>query len=185
MAVGNSTVKKDAEKNASRDYINYLIRVGKINAKDVPVDPNVPASAGDSSFNRAAGSGGQGRRVFGDSSGPQDLGEAYRPLNHQDGRHHFSVVDHVQEQKEMNEAESIDMNATIHGNWTIENAKDRLNIYKQTNNIRDDYKYTPVGPDHARYVYPRYGPAYFTLFHSVIVFFRMVSCVLDLAFCLA
>lgn len=161
MAVGNSTVKKDAEKNASRDYVNYLIRVGKLNAKDVPVDPNTPhsASAGDSSFNRAAGGGGQGRRVFGDSSGPQDLGEAYRPLNHQGGRHHFSVVDHVQEQKEMNEAESIDMNATIHGNWTIENAKDRLNIYKQTNNIRDDYKYTPVGPDHARYVYPRYRPA--------------------------
>lgn len=157
VAVGNSTVKKDSEKNASRDYVNYLIRVGKLNAKDVPVDPSAPQSdsvggGGNNSGNRAGG-GNQGRRVFGDSSGPQDLGEAYRPLNHQDGgRHHFSVVDHVQEQKEMNEAESIDMNATIHGNWTIENAKDRLNIYKQTNNIRDDYKYSPVGPDHARYV---------------------------------
>lgn len=157
VAVGNSTNKKDAEKNASRDYVNYLIRVGKLNAKDVPVDPNIPhsVSAGDSSGNRSAGSGSQGRRVFGNWSGPQDLGEAYRPLNHQDGPQHFSAVDHAQEQKEMNEAESIDMNATIHGNWTIENAKDRLNIYKQTNNIRDDYKYTPVGPDHARYVYPR------------------------------
>ncbi|KAH8394703.1 hypothetical protein KR222_002076, partial [Zaprionus bogoriensis] len=151
VAVGNSTVKKDAEKNASRDYVNYLIRVGKLNPKDVPVDPNVPkaAPAGDTNITIRTGGGAQNRRVFGDASGPQDLGEAYRPLNHED-RRRFNVVDHVQELKEMNEAESIDVNAAIHGNWTIENAKDRLNIYKQTNNIRDDYKYTPVGPEHAR-----------------------------------
>jgi len=160
VAVGNSTNKKDAEKNASRDYVNYLVREGKLSPKDVPVDATAPQ--GDSSGGRggnyaAAGAGGaagvQQRRVFGGASGPQDLGEAYRPLNHQlGGRERFNLIDIVQEQKDMNEAESIDMNAAIHGNWTIENAKDRLNIYKQSNNIRDDYKYTPVGPDHARYV---------------------------------
>lgn len=151
VAVGNSTNKKDAEKNASRDFVNYLVRVGKLNAKDVPNDPTAPAV--DSSDGQAGrGGSGQQRRFFGDSSGPQDLGEAYRPLNHDGGRDRFNIIDHVQEQKDMNEAESIDVNAAIHGNWTIENAKDRLNIYKQSNNIKDDYKYTPVGPDHARYV---------------------------------
>ncbi|KAL7735496.1 hypothetical protein ACLKA6_010532 [Drosophila palustris] len=154
VAVGNSTNKKDAEKNASRDYVNYLVREGKLNPKDVPVD--AAAQQADFAFNSggrggAVGGGDQQRRVFGGASGPQDLGEAYRPLNHQiGGRERFNLIDHVQEQKDMNEAESIDMNAAIHGNWTIENAKDRLNIYKQSNNIRDDYKYTPVGPDHAR-----------------------------------
>lgn len=33
---GNSTNKKDAEKNAARDFVNFLIRTGQINASDVP-----------------------------------------------------------------------------------------------------------------------------------------------------
>ncbi|SPP75832.1 dosage compensation regulator isoform X1 [Drosophila guanche] len=154
IGVGNSTNKKDAEKNACRDYVNYLVRTGKLNATDVPGEAGALApgrfpSHGD-------GGAGAGHRVFGDESGPQDLGEAYRPVNHSgigggaSGHDRFNIIDHVQEQKDMNEAESIDVNAAIHGNWTIENAKDRLNMYKQANNIRDDYKYTPVGPDHAR-----------------------------------
>lgn len=157
--MGNSTNKKDAEKNACRDFVNYLVRVGKLNANDVPPDAGLGTSGprgGAQCEGQSAGGGGdrgQSRRVFGGKSGPQDLGEAYRPLNHEgDGGHRFNIIDHVQEQKDMNEAESIDVNAAIHGNWTIENAKDRLNMYKQANNIRDDYKYTPVGPDHARYV---------------------------------
>ncbi|XP_068147673.1 dosage compensation regulator mle isoform X1 [Drosophila tropicalis] len=161
VAVGNSTNKKDAEKNASRDFVNYLVRMGKLKAEDVPADPGVSSSSSheSSAMHRGGNSGGgNGNRVFGGQSGPQDLGEAYRPLNHQgssssmsdSGRDRFNIIDHIQEQKDMNEAESIDVNAAMHGNWTIENAKDRLNIYKQANNIRDDYKYTPVGPDHAR-----------------------------------
>ncbi|XP_039502239.1 dosage compensation regulator isoform X1 [Drosophila santomea] len=154
IGVGNSTNKKDAEKNACRDFVNYLVRVGKLNDKDVPADAGA-SSAGPMTGLRSvgmAGGGEQQRRVFGGQSGPQDLGEAYRPLNHPSGGdgNSYSVIDHIQEQRDMNEAESVDVNAAIHGNWTIENAKDRLNMYKQANNIRDDYKYTPVGPDHAR-----------------------------------
>lgn len=166
------------------------MRVGKLNAKDVPVDPTAPAvDGGDGNAGRM--SGGQQRRFFGDSSGPQDLGEAYRPLNHDGGRNRFNIIDHVQEQKDMNEAESIDVNAAIHGNWTIENAKDRLNIYKQSNNIRDDYKYTPVGPDHARYVTARrHQPTtrlgitiHPCIYYDLSFFFLfMASCALDLAF---
>ncbi|KAH8277710.1 hypothetical protein KR018_003980 [Drosophila ironensis] len=146
IGVGNSTNKKDAEKNACRDFVNYLVRVGKLSAQDVPGDAVAKPAEGPVGDVRAGALGGQARRVFGGKAGPQDLGEAYRPLNHEG----FNIIDHVQEQKDMNEAESIDVNAAIHGNWTIENAKDRLNMYKQANNIRDDYKYTPVGPDHAR-----------------------------------
>lgn len=52
----------------------------------------------------------------------------------------------------MEEAESLDVNAGIHGNWTIENAKAKLHQFMQVNKIQADYKYTPVGPDHARYL---------------------------------
>lgn len=51
----------------------------------------------------------------------------------------------------MEEAESLDVNAAIHGNWTIENAKAKLNQFMQMHKIQTDYKYQAVGPDHARY----------------------------------
>lgn len=38
VAAGNSTNKKDAEKNASRDFASFLIRTGKVQASDVPAD---------------------------------------------------------------------------------------------------------------------------------------------------
>lgn len=50
----------------------------------------------------------------------------------------------------MEEAESLDMNAGIHGNWTIENAKAKLHQFLQVNKINADYKYSAVGPDHSR-----------------------------------
>jgi ATP-dependent RNA helicase A len=48
------------------------------------------------------------------------------------------------------EAEDLDVNASIHGNWTIENAKGRLHQYMQMNKIHTDYKYGGVGPSHMR-----------------------------------
>lgn len=36
VGAGNSTNKKDAEKNAARDFVNFLIRTGQINASEVP-----------------------------------------------------------------------------------------------------------------------------------------------------
>lgn len=42
------------------------------------------------------------------------------------------------------------MNAGIHGNWTIENAKSKLHQFMQMHRISADYKYTTVGPDHNR-----------------------------------
>ena len=34
--MGNSTNKKDAQSNAARDFVNYLVRTGEMNAADVP-----------------------------------------------------------------------------------------------------------------------------------------------------
>jgi hypothetical protein len=38
VSAGNSTNKKDAEKNAARDYVNYLVRCGKITEQEIPAD---------------------------------------------------------------------------------------------------------------------------------------------------
>lgn len=71
----------------------------------------------------------------------------------------------------MEEAESLDVNAQIHGNWTIENAKAKLHQFMQMNKFQADYRYTPVGPDHARY----YVVLVLLFFHSfnIFVFFRL------------
>jgi ATP-dependent RNA helicase A len=43
------------------------------------------------------------------------------------------------------------MNADLHGNWTVENAKSRLHQYlQQSKQSSVDYKYSMVGPDHNR-----------------------------------
>lgn len=34
--MGNSTNKKDAQANAARDFVNYLVRVGQMSASEVP-----------------------------------------------------------------------------------------------------------------------------------------------------
>lgn len=48
------------------------------------------------------------------------------------------------------EAEDVDVNARLHGNWTIENAKGRLHQFMQMNKIHADYVYSHVGPDHSK-----------------------------------
>ncbi|CAH2059307.1 unnamed protein product, partial [Iphiclides podalirius] len=38
VGAGNSVTKKEAQKNASKDFLNFLVRSGELNASDVPVD---------------------------------------------------------------------------------------------------------------------------------------------------
>ena len=35
-AVGNSTSKKDAQSNAARDFLQYLVRIGEVQQSEVP-----------------------------------------------------------------------------------------------------------------------------------------------------
>ena len=50
----------------------------------------------------------------------------------------------------LSQAEEADMNAYIHGGWTVENAKGRLHQYIQTFRIKTDYTYKMIGPEHNR-----------------------------------
>lgn len=48
------------------------------------------------------------------------------------------------------QAEDVDMNAAIHGNWTVENAKSKLHQFMDANRIKAEYLYTMMGPDHTK-----------------------------------
>uniref|UniRef100_A0A096MGZ1 DExH-box helicase 9 n=1 Tax=Poecilia formosa TaxID=48698 RepID=A0A096MGZ1_POEFO len=59
IGMGNSTNKKDAQTNAARDFVNYLVRVGEINAAEVPAI-GVGPPAGDQLDGGAGEDGGFG-----------------------------------------------------------------------------------------------------------------------------
>jgi ATP-dependent RNA helicase A len=156
VGAGNSTNKKDAEKNASRDFVHFLVRSGKVNQAEVPQECNEPATqkqapSNDSSFNNQQQSGSYGapQSNLSNFHSPNQLGKAYQPYNQQDFGPQ-SYMDRAQQQAQMDEAESLDVNAGIHGNWTIENAKSKLNQFMQANKIQGEFKYSSIGPDHNR-----------------------------------
>lgn len=132
------------------------MRAGKINPNEVPSDDVTAAGAAAAPPVSAFHTGSQqNANVFQSGYGPEDLGQAYRPVRDErdDGGRGFgpqSYFDRAEQAAQMEEAESFDVNAGIHGNWTIENAKAKLHQFMQMNKIQADYKYKPVGPDHAR-----------------------------------
>ncbi|XP_043664473.1 dosage compensation regulator isoform X1 [Vespula pensylvanica] len=149
VGAGNSTNKKDAQGNAARDYVNYLVRAGHVNQNDVPKDTSnlIPPVLGPDHIKLEPLP--PIKSVFQDGMGPNDIGQAYRPYN-EHGQSNYTYIDRLADQKKVEDAEDVDVNSGIHGNWTIENAKSKLHQFMQTNKINADYKYTPVGPDHTR-----------------------------------
>lgn len=143
---GNSTNKKDAEKNAARDFVNFLVRTGRIEANEIPANAIEQGGALPARVIT------ENVPVFQSGQGPEDVGQAYRGMHQHSGTQSF--VDraqlNAQQQIKMEEAESLDINAGIHGNWTLDNAKAKLNQFMQMHKIQTDYKYTAVGPDHSR-----------------------------------
>ncbi|KAG8227389.1 hypothetical protein J437_LFUL000397 [Ladona fulva] len=161
VGAGNSTNKKDSQLNAAKDFVQYLVRKGHVNANDVPADvgavPPVVSDPGPQNLPSSSApaphvSLGLTRPVFQPGYGPNDMGEAYRPYradgNEEQGN--YSIMDRLADQQRVEDAEDLDVNAAIHGNWTIENAKSKLHQFMQINKIQTDYKYTLVGPDHTR-----------------------------------
>ncbi|XP_018058679.1 PREDICTED: dosage compensation regulator isoform X1 [Atta colombica] len=146
VGAGNSTNKKDAQGNAARDYVNYLVRTNRVNPNDVPKDAGIPTMTPDAIKNEVST---PIKSVFQGGMGPNDIGQAYRPYNER-GQSNYTYMDRLADQKKVEDAEDVDVNSGIHGNWTIENAKSKLHQFMQTNKINADYKYTPVGPDHTR-----------------------------------
>lgn len=45
LGAGNSTTKKEAQVNASRDFVNYLIRSGVLSQSEVPEDSGIKVKA--------------------------------------------------------------------------------------------------------------------------------------------
>jgi ATP-dependent RNA helicase A len=167
VGFGNSTNKKDAEKNAARDFINFLVREGKVREQDLPESEQSGATlASQSDFQQPP------QQSYGNPSNmmntpvgargnlsafsPDQLGQAYRPAQYDNSNSELggfnSMMERAREQARMEEAESLDVNAAIHGNWTVENAKTKLNMFMQSHKISGEYKYTSVGPDHNKYI---------------------------------
>ncbi|XP_078417512.1 ATP-dependent RNA helicase A isoform X1 [Cetorhinus maximus] len=157
--MGNSTSKKDAQTNAARDFVNYLVRTGAMKADEVPSLKGVEPDAVDSGQSGVLGElpsdvpcpphlaiktetgtgngGGGGGGFDGYWERGANLKEYYEKRDEQEAQATL-------------ESEGLDLNAGLHGNWTLENAKAQLNQFFQKEKIQADYKYSQVGPDHNR-----------------------------------
>lgn len=80
--------------------------------------------------------------------GPEVMGPAYQAYG--GTSKNYTYIDRMKQQKNVEEAEDLDVNASLHGNWTMENAKSKLHQFLQLNRINADYVYKAVGPDHTR-----------------------------------
>ncbi|XP_028328850.1 ATP-dependent RNA helicase A isoform X2 [Gouania willdenowi] len=165
--MGNSTSKKDAQSNAARDFVNYLVRVGEISAAEVPalgisvpeaLQPteefgpgNLPSSGPlpphlvvkaeqEVCHDSAVGPGRDGSRWEGEGT-PWDRGANLKD--------YYTKRDEQEAQATL-ESEEVDLNSSLHGNWTLDNAKARLNQFFQKEKTSAEYKYSQVGPDHNR-----------------------------------
>ncbi|XP_072177785.1 ATP-dependent RNA helicase A protein-like [Diadema setosum] len=157
VGAGNSTNKKDAQANAAKDFLMFLVRNGELQSSDLPALEAPVASPSEGPVALPGGMAaphmslamGQGEMGGGGPGGPdgRDSYDGGMP-SYQRG-----FYDRQGDKRKLEEAEGADMNAGIHGNWTISNAKSRLHQFLQTNKIQADYKYTPVGQDHNRSFY--------------------------------
>uniref|UniRef100_A0A2K5IQK6 ATP-dependent RNA helicase A n=1 Tax=Colobus angolensis palliatus TaxID=336983 RepID=A0A2K5IQK6_COLAP len=162
--MGNSTNKKDAQSNAARDFVNYLVRINEIKSEEVPAfgvaSPppltDTPDTTANAEGDLPATMGGplpphlalkaENNSEVG-ASGYGVPGPTWdRGANLKD---YYSRKEEQEVQATL-ESEEVDLNAGLHGNWTLENAKARLNQYFQKEKIQGEYKYTQVGPDHNR-----------------------------------
>lgn len=131
--------------------MSYLVRQGQIQPTDIPQGAGFEQAAS-TAPPPAGGLGLSQRPVFQSGYGPQSLGEAYQPVGrNQDQQTNFRQQFLERDKKTLEEAEDVDVNAGIHGNWTMENAKSMLHQWMQSNKIFNvDYKYSTIGPDHNR-----------------------------------
>uniref|UniRef100_A0A2K5Q1J1 RNA helicase n=1 Tax=Cebus imitator TaxID=2715852 RepID=A0A2K5Q1J1_CEBIM len=162
--MGNSTNKKDAQSNAARDFVNYLVRINEIKSEEVPAfGVASPPPLTDTPDATANAEGGLPTTM----GGPLPPHLALKAENNSEGgssgygvpepnwdrganlKDYYSRKEEQEVQATL-ESEEVDLNAGLHGNWTLENAKARLNQYFQKEKIQGEYKYTQVGPDHNR-----------------------------------
>nr|XP_022341971.1 LOW QUALITY PROTEIN: ATP-dependent RNA helicase A-like [Crassostrea virginica] len=161
IAVGNSTNKKDAQTNAAKDFVQYLVRQGLVQQEEVPAleMPSVGQSDGEPGTSQGPGFVGlpgglnaphQSLGLDRGNNMGGDIGQQQREYPPYQRGPPLSYMERIAEKRILEESEDVDFNADIHGNWTLENAKSRLHQFLQQNKIQTDYKYSMVGPDHNR-----------------------------------
>ncbi|KFQ44413.1 ATP-dependent RNA helicase A, partial [Nestor notabilis] len=161
VGMGNSTNKKDAQTNAARDFVNYLVRVNEMKKEEIP-------SFGVSCLGDTPDGGYEAARDITSSSstlgGPlpphliieAEIGAApgncgSHGAQWDRGANLKDYYSKKEEQEAQATSESeVELNADLHGSWTLDNAKARLNQFFQKEKIQEEYKYTEMGPDHNR-----------------------------------
>ncbi|XP_019592839.2 ATP-dependent RNA helicase A isoform X2 [Rhinolophus sinicus] len=165
IGMGNSTNKKDAQSNAARDFVNYLVRTNEVKSEEVPSSGEallLPPLTDTTDTTAATGEGFPATRggplpphlalkTENNSGVGASCGGAPGPTWDRGAnlKDYYSRKEEQEVQATL-ESEEVDLNAGLHGNWTLENAKARLNQYFQKEKIQGEYKYTQVGPDHNR-----------------------------------
>ncbi|CAM5134538.1 unnamed protein product [Eretmochelys imbricata] len=164
--MGNSTNKKDAQSNAARDFLNYLVRLNEIKSEEIPALGAGAADAPDGIVPEARGDAGERVSTLGgplpphlalksETGGGPAAGVGSSGYGGAQWDRGANLKDYYSRKEEQEaqatlESEEVDLNAGLHGNWTLENAKARLNQFFQKEKVQGEYKYTQVGPDHNR-----------------------------------
>ncbi|NWH58371.1 DHX9 helicase, partial [Geococcyx californianus] len=162
IGMGSSTNKKDAQSNAARDFVNYLVRVNQMKREEVPAFGPVAGDApdGQEAPRDVTGSsstlGGplpphliiaaEKAEIASGNSGSSGTGAQWdRGANLQD-----YYLKRAEQEAQTTSQSEVELDADLHGGWTLENAKARLNQFFQKEKIQEEYKYTEMGPDHNR-----------------------------------
>lgn len=171
IGMGNSTNKKDAQSNAARDFVNYLVRTKEISPGEVPaLGVSVPDGPSEGGNDDGGGFGNlpsncplpphlavkkELESCEGSAPVPGVTGLGYSGRNNAPWERGANLQEYYSKKEEQDakatyESEEVDLNAGLHGNWTLDNAKARLNQFFQKEKNQTDYKYSQVGPDHNR-----------------------------------
>ena len=132
VGMGRSTNKKQAEQNAAQDFVQYLLRHRHISPNDLP-----PTESHEEALEL--------------TTPPQvSLGQNTCPQFEANMDPRKTGEGDVEQKIE--EAEEVDINANTHGNWTIDNAKSKLNQFMQKNKIKAEYKITPISEKNSNFL---------------------------------
>ncbi|CAM4590774.1 unnamed protein product [Leuciscus chuanchicus] len=170
IGMGNSTNKKDAQSNAARDFVNYLVRMKEISPGEVPaLGVSVP-DGGNEGNEEGVEFGNlpsncplpphlavkkESEPSAASAPVPGVTGLGYSGFGNAQWERGANLQEYYSKRQEQDdkatlESEEVDLNAGLHGNWTLDNAKARLNQFFQKEKNQTDYKYSQVGPDHNR-----------------------------------
>ncbi|KAL3312078.1 ATP-dependent RNA helicase A [Cichlidogyrus casuarinus] len=149
VAIGNSTIKKDAQTNAARDFVGYLIRQKIINENEASFMKSGPELEINKPENQELTTGAGSSVLTGGFQQPSSHGAPLVPPISLARQQEAAKPQLPMGTEKVIEAEECDFTSDIHGGWTMENCKARLNEYLQsTRQPPINIKYTPVGPPH-------------------------------------